>query len=145
MLMARLQKERDTCQEEVVGLQERIELQASQVSKAIRDKDSMTTELEVIKERWDKAHSVHQKLTVQKWMIKFRFSRFKLHLTYVFKLYFQLERDDAMTEIEILKEKLDKAIYSSQKSLEEKESAHKEYEKMLEKYDRYICIVAVVM
>lgn len=64
MLMARLQKERDTCQEEVVSLQERIELQATQVSKAIRDKDSMATELEVIKERWDKAHSLHQKLTV---------------------------------------------------------------------------------
>lgn len=64
MLMARLQKERDTCQEEVVSLQERIELQATQVSKAIRDKDSMATELEVIKERWDKTHSVHQKLTV---------------------------------------------------------------------------------
>lgn len=49
-----------------------------------------------------------------------------------------MERDGAFTELEILKEKLDKALYSSQKTIEEKESAHKEYEKMLEKYDRYI-------
>lgn len=48
-----------------------------------------------------------------------------------------MERDDALTELEILKEKLDKALYSNQKTVEEKETAHKEYEKMLEKYDRY--------
>lgn len=54
---------------------------------------------------------------------------------------FQMERDDAMTEVEILKEKLDKALYSTQKSIEEKETAHKEYEKMLEKYDRYILLL----
>lgn len=51
---------------------------------------------------------------------------------------FQMERDDALTELEIMKEKLDKALYSTQKTIEEKETAHKEYEKMLEKYDRYI-------
>lgn len=51
-----------------------------------------------------------------------------------------MERDDALTEVEILKEKLDKALYSTQKSVEEKESAHKEYEKMLEKYDRYFLL-----
>lgn len=51
-------------------------------------------------------------------------------------IYFQMERDDAITEMEILKEKLDKALYSSQKVADEKENAHKEYEKMLEKYDR---------
>lgn len=55
-----------------------------------------------------------------------------------------MERDDALTEVEILKEKLDKALYSTQKSLEEKESAHKEYEKMLEKYDRYIFLYVVL-
>jgi membrane protein YqaA with SNARE-associated domain len=48
-----------------------------------------------------------------------------------------MERDDALTELEIMKEKLDKALYSTQKTNEEKENAHKEYEKMLEKYDRY--------
>lgn len=51
-----------------------------------------------------------------------------------------MERDDALTELEIMKEKLDKALYSSQKTVEEKETAHKEYEKMLEKYDRYILV-----
>lgn len=55
-----------------------------------------------------------------------------------------MERDDAITEVEILKEKLDKALYSTQKSMEEKESAHKEYEKMLEKYDRYIFLYVVL-
>lgn len=49
-----------------------------------------------------------------------------------------MEKDDALTELEIMKEKLDKALYSTQKTIEEKETAHKEYEKMLEKYDRYL-------
>lgn len=48
----------------------------------------------------------------------------------------QLERDDALTEIEILKEKLEKAQYSMNKAHEERENANKEFEKMLEKYDR---------
>lgn len=56
----------------------------------------------------------------------------------------QMERDDALTELEILKEKLDKALYSTQKTIEEKETAHKEYEKMLEKYDRYIILYVVL-
>lgn len=50
----------------------------------------------------------------------------------------QLERDDAITEIQILKDKLDKAQYSMSKAHEERENASKEFEKMLEKYDRYI-------
>lgn len=57
---------------------------------------------------------------------------------------FQMEKDDALTELEILKEKLDKALYSTQKTVEEKESAHKEYEKMLEKYDRYFILYVVL-
>lgn len=48
----------------------------------------------------------------------------------------QIERDNAYTEIEILKEKLDKALYASQKLIDEKENSTKEFEKMLEKYDR---------
>jgi golgin subfamily B member 1 len=53
------------------------------------------------------------------------------------KLYFfQIERDDAYTEIEILKEKLDKSLYASQKLIDEKDNSNKEFEKMLEKYDR---------
>lgn len=59
-------------------------------------------------------------------------------------LLFQMERDDAVTELEILKEKLDKALYSTQKTIEEKETAHKEYEKMLEKYDRYTVLYVVL-
>lgn len=71
--------------------------------------------------------------------------KFCVHVKQDIFISFQLERDDAMTEIEILKDKLDKALYTSQKSLEEKDSTHKEYEKMLEKYDRYICNIVVVM
>lgn len=41
-----------------------------------------------------------------------------------------------MTEIEILKDKLDKAQYALSKAHEERENAHKEIEKMIEKYDR---------
>lgn len=48
----------------------------------------------------------------------------------------QLERDDALTEIQILKEKLEKAQYSMNKAHEERENTTKEFEKMLEKYDR---------
>lgn len=66
--------------------------------------------MEVIKERWDKIHSQTQKV--------------------------QMERDDAITEIDILKEKLEKSIYASQKAIDDKELANKEFEKMLEKYDR---------
>lgn len=47
-----------------------------------------------------------------------------------------MERDDAITEIDILKEKLDKALYASQKLIDEKDNSNKEFEKMLEKYDR---------
>lgn len=48
----------------------------------------------------------------------------------------QIERDDAYTEIDILKEKLEKAIYASQKAIDDRENMHKEFEKVLEKYDR---------
>lgn len=48
----------------------------------------------------------------------------------------QMERDDALTEIQILKEKLEKAQYSLNKVHEERENTAKEFEKMLEKYDR---------
>lgn len=48
----------------------------------------------------------------------------------------QLEKDDALTEVDILKDKLDKAIYTSQKAADERENVHKEFEKLLEKYDR---------
>lgn len=48
----------------------------------------------------------------------------------------QLERDDALTEIQILKEKMEKAQYAMNKAHEERENTTKEFEKMLEKYDR---------
>lgn len=48
----------------------------------------------------------------------------------------QLERDDAITEIEILKEKLDKAQYALTKAIEERENTSKEFEKHLGKFDR---------
>lgn len=64
MLTARLQKEKDGYQEECEKLQERVELQQSQVSKAQRDRENMHTELEVFKERWEKAQTNQQKLQV---------------------------------------------------------------------------------
>lgn len=48
----------------------------------------------------------------------------------------QIERDDALSEIDILKEKLEKAIYASQKAIDDREGVNKEFEKVLEKYDR---------
>lgn len=64
MMMARLQKEKDGFQEECEKLRERLELQQSQVSKAQRERENMETEYDLIKERWDKAQQVHQKLQV---------------------------------------------------------------------------------
>lgn len=49
-----------------------------------------------------------------------------------------MERDDAHAEIDMLKEKLDKALYASQKLIDEKDTSNKEFEKMLEKYDRLV-------
>lgn len=63
-MMARLQKERDGFQEECEKLQERLELQQSQVTKAQRERENMETEYDLIKERWDKAQQLHQKLQV---------------------------------------------------------------------------------
>lgn len=50
MIVQRLQKERDNCQEEISKLQ--------------RDKENALSELDLVKERWEKAHNSHQKLTV---------------------------------------------------------------------------------
>lgn len=47
-----------------------------------------------------------------------------------------MERDDAMTEIEILKEKLDKTQYALSKVMEERENTSKEFEKLMAKCDR---------
>jgi hypothetical protein len=47
-----------------------------------------------------------------------------------------MERDDALTEIDILKDKLDKAQLAMQKATEDKDAANKEFERILEKFDR---------
>lgn len=64
MVMQRLQKERDNFQEEMEKLHERIEFQQNQIAKAQRDRENVLSELDLVKERWEKAHSSHQKLTV---------------------------------------------------------------------------------
>lgn len=47
-----------------------------------------------------------------------------------------MERDDIITEVDILKEKLDKSQTMLSKALEDKDTSNKEFERMLEKYDR---------
>lgn len=64
MIMQRLQKERDNFQEETEKLHERIEFLQNQIAKMQRDKENVLSELELVKERWEKAHNSHQKLTV---------------------------------------------------------------------------------
>lgn len=59
--------------------------------------------------------------------------------------YFQMERDDVVTEVDILKEKLDKSQMMLSKTLEDKETANKEFERMLEKYDRYVPFFVVFL
>lgn len=65
IILSRLQKEKDTFQEDCEKLQERLELQQNQLSKAQRDRDNMLTELEVFKERWEKTTQSQQKFQVR--------------------------------------------------------------------------------
>lgn len=46
-----------------------------------------------------------------------------------------------LTEVEILKEKLEKNQLLLQKALDDKDTANKEFERMLEKYDRYAILL----
>lgn len=62
--MQRLQKERDSFQEEMEKMHERIEFQQNQIAKMQREKENVLSELDLVKERWEKAHNTHQKLTV---------------------------------------------------------------------------------
>lgn len=62
--MGRLQKEKDSALEECEKLQERLDVQQGHISKAQRDRENMQTEVEMIKERWDKNNQIHQKLQV---------------------------------------------------------------------------------
>lgn len=47
-----------------------------------------------------------------------------------------MERDDALTEIEILKDKVEKAQLTTQKAIDDKDATNKEFERILEKFDR---------
>lgn len=62
--LTRLQKERDAIFDELEGYKERFENNQSITMKAARDKEQLQTELEVVKDRWEKAHMIHQKLQV---------------------------------------------------------------------------------
>lgn len=46
-------------------MHERLELQQNQIGKMQRDKENVLSELDLVKERWEKAHNTHQKLTVK--------------------------------------------------------------------------------
>lgn len=65
IIMQRLQKERDNFQEEMEKLHERLEFQLSQTVKLQRDKENALSELELVKDRWEKTHTSHQKLSVR--------------------------------------------------------------------------------
>lgn len=49
----------------------------------------------------------------------------------------QMERDDRATEVDILKEKLEKAQAQVTRAQDEKETANREFERALEKCDKY--------
>ena len=55
--MQRLQKERDSFQEEMEKLHERIEFQQNQMTKVQREKENVLSELDLVKDRWEKAHT----------------------------------------------------------------------------------------
>lgn len=64
IVMQRLQKERDSFQEEMEKLHEKLEIQQSHTAKLQRDKENVLSELDLVKDRWEKTHNSHQKLTV---------------------------------------------------------------------------------
>lgn len=59
-----MQKERDSALAEAASCRERAEAASAAAARAARDRDSAATELDVLRERWEKAHQQHQKLTV---------------------------------------------------------------------------------
>lgn len=63
--MQGLQKERDILREDVARMREKLELQHNHINKLQRDKENVLSELDLVKERWEKAHNSHQKLTVR--------------------------------------------------------------------------------
>ena len=64
LVLSRLQKERDSAQEELDKLHERMELQQGQVSKAQRDRDGLLAEIDILKERLEKSEVARQRLQV---------------------------------------------------------------------------------
>lgn len=64
--MSRVQKERDVLSDEIEAYKERAENSQSMVLKAVREREQIQTELDVVKERWEKANTIHQKLQVCK-------------------------------------------------------------------------------
>lgn len=90
IIMQRLQKERDSFQEEMEKMHERIELQQNQIGKMQREKENVLSELDLVKERWEKVHNSHQKLTVK----KFDLSQNKNYLFIAFNFYiYKCEHD----------------------------------------------------
>ena len=51
-----------------------------------------------------------------------------------------MEKDDRETEIDILKDKLEKAQHQITKSYDEKEVANRDFERALEKFDKYVFV-----
>lgn len=81
--MARIQKERDVALTEAASSRERAEAAAAAANRAARERDSAATELDVLRERWEKAHQQHQKLTVRRKREKYALS-FLLPLNNIF-------------------------------------------------------------
>lgn len=62
--MTRIQKERDAALADAASCRERAEAATAAANRTARERDSAATELDVLRERWEKAHQQHQKLTV---------------------------------------------------------------------------------
>lgn len=60
----RLTKDNDLLSDEFEKLKEKNEIAQNAVMKVQREKEVIQTEFEMVKERWDKTHSIHQKLQV---------------------------------------------------------------------------------
>lgn len=57
--------------------------------------------------------------------------------SYFYFFYLQLEKEDAINEVEIQKEKIEKCQKAMYEAVQDKNSAKDELDRVMEKYDRY--------
>lgn len=57
---------------------------------------------------------------------------------HILNYFFQREKDEAIVELDTVKDRLEMAQSAHNRAAEEKDMTNKELERLLEKYDRYV-------